>query len=195
MRKVFITAFTIIALFCLVACTGSPPLWETAEIPERTPQLYVSVHMEDSPIQQLRVAQLSTDWDPNIGADGNLVGDGPWTGGFSASADHPLDFFLLDSNDSDRFIFYLNGADGKIELQFGDNFPPDSIFVRRWNAEFAVSVNGGGSDMALWSQYEFVEVTDNIIRIRNDGNDYIYEVDAIWPQGRSSFTFRIDSAR
>jgi len=196
MRKIFlITAIAIICLFSLTACGGSPIVSETADIPARTPQLYVRFRTEGLPAQQFRAAQLSTDWDPTIGADGQRIGDGPWTGAFSASSPHPLDIFVLDFYDSDGITFYLDGIDGEMELQFGDNFPPHSIYVRRWNAEFAVSVNGGGSDMALWPQYESVEENGNIVLISDDGNDYIYEVDARWLQGRSFYTFRINSGR
>lgn len=173
--------------------TGNPSLQDTVEIPALPPGLSVRFSTEGSPAQELQTAQLSATWDPNIDAEGNRIEDGPWSGVMNASADHPLDIFVLDFNNSDGLTVYLDGADGKIELEFSNNFLPHSVYVRRWNAEFAVSVNGGGSDMALWSQYESVTVSDNIIFISDDGNDYIYEVDAIWPQGRSSYTFRINS--
>lgn len=176
----------------LVACVGGPSTIEDV-IPKRTPQLYVSFRTENLPIQQFQAAQLSADWDPNIGTDGQLIGDGPWTGGFSASAGHPLDIFVLDFYDSDGITFYLDGVDGEIELQFGDNFPPHSVYVRRWPATFAVPVDGGGSDMDLWAQYELIAIVDAIIHINDNGNDYIYKVEARWPQGFSFYTFRINS--
>jgi len=47
----------------------------------------------------------------------------------------------------------------------------------------------------LWSQYEFVAVNNNRIHLSDGGNDYIYEVEAVWSQGRSFYAFRIDSVR
>lgn len=163
--------------------------------PRSTPQLYVSLRTESLPIQHARAAQLSNSWN-TIDQAGNLID------GFCASAHHPLDMWALDFCESfmpserlDEITFHLADADGEIELQFSDNFPPRTVNVRWWNAEFATSVNGGGSNMDLWWEYESLEIIDNIIRISNDGKDYIYEVEAIWSQGRSFYTFRIDNMR
>jgi hypothetical protein len=52
----------------------------------------------------------------------------------------------------------------------------------------------------MWNVYESVEVTGNLFRIQNDGNDYIYEIVASWtrgeyPFGRASYTFRLNSGK
>jgi len=162
-------------------------------IPTHTPQLYVNFHTEGLSIQHFRAVQLSNDWFPNFDDEGESL-----SGGYSASSHHPLDVWALDLSDFwtvdlDTITLRLNGADGEMEIQFSDNFPPHTVYVRRWPAEFSVSVNDGGSDMDLWSQYELVEINNNIIRISNDSRDYIYEVEARWSQGWSSYTFRINS--
>ena len=160
--------------------------------PRRTPLLYVSVTVEGSPIQHFQTLQLSNSWSP-------IKPDGLIRPGYCASSVHPLDVWALDflawlDWDDDAVTIKLNGASGEIELIFSDDFPPHTVYARRWPAKFSAPVNDGGADMDLWFQYEPVEINGNIIRINDDGSDYIYEIDAIWPQGRSSYTFRVDSA-
>jgi len=51
----------------------------------------------------------------------------------------------------------------------------------------------------MWNNYEHIEITDNTIRIHNDGNDYIYQLEARWIHGDTqigwaSLTFRLDGA-
>ena len=166
---------------------------DSASVPTYAPQLYVNFHTDSLTMQRFRAVQLSNDWFPNFDDEGESL-----SGGYSASSHHPLDVWALDLSDFwtvdlDTITLRLNGADGEMEIQFSDNFPPHTVYVRRWPAEFSVSVNDGGSDMDLWSQYELVEINNNIIRISNDSRDYIYEVEARWSQGWSSYTFRINS--
>ena len=173
MKKGFFIIFVFIALLSLVACSSSPP------------QLYVGLSVGETPMQHLRAIQGSVLWD---------VGDRS----FSATDLHPLDLWALDladflPMDISEITFQLDGSDGEVRLQFRGGFPPRSVHVRRWNAEVARSVDGGGSDMDLWSQYESIEIKNNRFQISNDGNDYIYDVKAVWGQGYSSYAFRIDS--
>ena len=166
---------------------------EFVNIPERTPQLYVSFSAESSPVQHFQAVQLSNNWFPYFHDENAFL-----TGGFCASSHHPLDVWALDLSDFwdvdlNKITFSLDVTEAEIQLQFSDNFLPHHLYVRRWPANFTSSVNYGGSDMDLWFQYEVIEIHNNIFRINADGNDYIYEVDAIWLQGRSSYTFRIDN--
>ena len=170
--------------------TSSPQV----EGPRRTPQLYVSLNIEDMSAQSFQALQLSNNWWPTI-SDENA----PQSGGYCATSYHPIDAWARDflnylGREEDAVTFFLYGTEGEIELLFSDNFPPQAIYVRRWPAEFAVLLADGSSDMELWFQYEPVEINDNTFRIINDGNNYIYEIEAIWPQGRSSYTFRVDCA-
>lgn len=144
--------------------------------------------------QSFQALQLSNNWWPTI-SDENA----PQSGGYCATSYHPIDAWARDflnylGREEDAVTFFLYGTEGEIELLFSDNFPPQAIYVRRWPAEFAVLLADGSSDMELWFQYEPVEINDNTFRIINDGNNYIYEIEAIWPQGRSSYTFRVDCA-
>ena len=145
--------------------------------PAQTPQLSVRLRTESAPTQHLQTAQLSNNWD--IG-----------TRAYCISSFHPLDFWTESwvYIDFDAFVLQLDGADGEIDLQFSNNFLPHTVYVRRWNAKFV----GQAFDMQF--EYEPIEISNHIIRVSDDGNDYIYEVEAIWAHGRSSYTFRIDSA-
>jgi len=166
---------------------------DSASVPTYAPQLYVNFHTDSLTMQRFRAVQLSNDWFPNVNDE-----DDSLSGGYSASGHHPLDVWALDLShfwaiDLDTITLYIDGADGEIEIQFSDNFPPQTVHVRRWPAEFSASVNDGGSDMDLWSQYEPVEISHSIILVSDDGRDYIYEVEAGWLQGWSFYTFRINS--
>jgi len=173
--------------------TASAPV----EGPRRTPQLYVSLYTEglEQPSQYFQSMQLSNNWFPDIVSnDGHSL-----SGGFCATSYHPLDVWARDflatlgwAEDAVTFRLYENEAE--IELMFSDDFPPHTIYVRRWPASFAAPTDSGVSDMDLWFQYELVEVSNSRFRVVNDGNSYIYEVDAIWQQGRSSYAFRVDTA-
>ena len=160
-------------------------LLESEGIPGRSPQLYVSLRTVGLPTQNFRAAQGSTSW--------FLV--------YDASGEHPLDFWreTWDCIDFNAFIGQFEGADnGEIELKFSQ-FPPDTMYVRRWRTELIGMVS------EMWNIYEPVEVNDNIIRINDSGYDYIYQVEARWERydytmpvpisGWASYTFRINRAR
>ena len=158
--------------------TNSP-----AATPGRTPQLYVSFSADGLPTQHFQTLQLSNGWSVAEGQPGYCASSfsplGVWATGFLADLGW----------DEDAITFHINGAAGEVKLRFGDNFPPHTVSARRWPAEFAVHDYGN-----LWFQYESVEVNNGIIHISDDGRDYIYGVEASWPQGWSSYTFRVDSA-
>jgi len=156
------------------------------EVPESRPRLYLVFETENSSLQYFESAQLSGSWGWScIGADHCTEG------GYSASADHPLDFWIAEEwtqDILDRYLVYLNSTEGRVELQFSDDFLPHTIYVRRWHEEF---LGQGASDIIF--QYESIELDGHTFYITNDGHDYIYEVRAIWAQGNSSYTFRINS--
>ena len=155
-------------------------------VPETTPRLYVNLHIQDLPLQKFRAAQLSGIWDA-CPIDAMVCPEGS---SYSSSADHPLDFWVAEEWDQthfDQFIAYLKDEEGKVELQFTDNFPPDSITVRRWRSEFA------GMAWEVEFQYEPVEIEGHVFHVTDDRYDYIYEVNASWEQGYSSYAFRINS--
>jgi len=179
-KKILIIALAIV-LLSLAACGMSTP-----NVPEKTPRLYISFISEDLLPQYVQVAQLMHDWDP-----GTTDRRGRFIGAYCASGEHPLDFWResWECIDFSAFRFHLEATGVEIELQFSDDFPPHTVSARRWSAEFIGQV----CDMQF--RYEPVEINDNIIPVSDDGNDYIYEIDAIWEQGRSRYTFRLDSTR
>ena len=169
--------------------TASPPVVG----PRRTPQLYVSLKAEGCTPQYFQALQLSNNWWPSAGDI-----DSPLAGGYCATSYHPLDVWARDflaelGWDDDAVTFRLGGGSGEVELGFSDDFLPHTVYVRRWPAEFAALTSDGGSNMDLWFAYEAVEVFNNVFAVSDDGNDYIYEVEALWRQGRSSYAFRVDS--
>jgi len=152
----------------------------TPTMPNRSipPQL----HLQVGAAQPVRAAQLSNIWNTPDGR------------GFSASGHHPLDFFGLDHCPSflivEPFIIDLNlSTSAEIALQFGDNLPPETMRVHRWNAALA------GADRRMWNNFEVVTVSNNIITVPASTNDYIFEVRADWPQGYQFYTFRINNTR
>ena len=140
--------------------------------------------------QHIRAVQLSNNWTVRFGEE---------SVDYCALGHHSLDVWALDllhfwAVDLMECTFFLNNIGGEIEIAFSDNFLPNTVHVRRWPTKFATSVDGDGRNIDLWSQYEIVRGSNNIFRTKNDDIDYIYEVEAIWVQGRSFYTFCINSA-
>ena len=176
--KKAIVVLTLLFVVFLNACNFR------TSAPLEVPQLYVSLNTDSLPIQNFQAAGLSYSW-----YSGATDRQGNHVRGSGASADHPLDFWLMKSINLDAFTAELDGGSSEIELRFSDNFPPHTVYVRRWSIEFI----GRASEVQF--QYEPVKLEGNIIRISDDGTDYIYEVDAKWEQGRSSYAFRINSGK
>ena len=150
--------------------------------PRQTPQLSVTLTIDGLPNQHIQALQLSNKW---------TVVDvrGRYRGGYVASAELTLDFWAFTPWDFSEVIFYLDCTNGRMELYFSDDFPPDSVYFRRWNAELI------GSSVDLWPLNPFVEIENNTIIVSDSANDYIYEVRAVWSQGESIYTFRINGFR
>jgi hypothetical protein len=168
--------------------------FELADIPGQSPQLYINIIADGLPPQRLQAAKGTTSWFP-AGAfmDRWQVGD-TISGGYEATGDHPLNFWreTWECIDFDLFRTGLDGTEGVIEIRLESNFPPTSLYVRRWSTELI------GTASEMWNDYEPVEVIGNLLRIHNDGNDYIYEVEARWARGehsfgRASYTFCLNS--
>jgi hypothetical protein len=139
--------------------------------PQRAPSLEVS-----SGRQSVQALQLTTSWIWK-----NADGTG---GGYEADSPHALQ---LPQSEFDRASIALAAVNNEMILLFSDNLQPDSIIVRRWRAE-----HGGRQDLsAVLDLSEIVSVNGNVIPITNNGQSYIYEVEASWEQGRSRYTFRV----
>jgi len=197
MKKVLVLGAILLFLFTLFAgCNNrngeinpprgpnvnvDDPVTVDDDIPSQSPQLYVSLITGDLSAQDFRAAQGTVSWIY-----------------YEASGEHPLDFWkeTLDGIDFSLFIGQLEDSNGgEIQLQFS-HFPPNTVVVQRWSSEFI-----GMSDQ-MWNRYDPVEINDNIIRVTDTGNDYIYQVIAIWEQddnmpvsAKAFYTFRINSGR
>ena len=170
-------------MFIVLILLFVPLLSACRSIPEKTPNLYVSFNTGNSPRQRFQAGQLSRNWNPmTFDRQGNQVG------GYCASALHALDSWEWGDY-REETIVSLDGISGEVRLRFSNNFPPHTLYVRRWRTEFI------GMGLYVKDQYEPIELENNIFRVNDNGYDYIYEVDAKWEQGRSSYTFRINSGK
>ena len=152
------------------------------KIPKKTPMLDINLVTmttnDDSQTQisqNIQAAQLTNTW---YVVKKNGVGSG-----YSSDSFHPLQ---RRSGYDDVTLSLNNG--GTITLLFSDKYMPQSVSVHRWNAEYA------GKDLVdPWGKAESINVVSNTFQVSDDGNDYIYEVNANWQEGKSSYVFRIDS--
>jgi len=144
------------------------------EIPFLNPRLYVSFIAKDLSVQQVQATQLGASWSHCCG-------------GYCADSPHVLQLRLEDII---AITLNLDNESIEFEIQFSDDYPPDSVIIRRWKAEYA----RGRQDISdVLDKYELIEAKDNIIHVVNDGNDYVYEVYATWAEGFSFYGFRTES--
>jgi len=151
--------------------------------PKTTPLLDVNLVTVDSNSnsgtqisRDIRAAQLTNDWSVV-----DEKGDG-----FSYCADS---FHPLQKRDGYGDVTLSLHNSGIVKFMFTDNYPPQSVSVQRWNAEYA-----GTESTEVWDKGEPVPVNVNTFTAFDDGQDYIYEVYAKWPEGDSWYVFRLDSA-
>jgi beta-lactamase regulating signal transducer with metallopeptidase domain len=149
----------------------------SSTMPEKTPLLDVSLISANSIEQRVRAAQLTNDW---YVEDEN--GDGF---GYAADSFHPLQ----KSDGYDEVTLFLYDGESEIKLSFSDNYPPQSISVQRWNAEYA-----GSDSVDVWDNGEPIQVNGTAFYITDDRQDYIYEVSAKWQEGDSWYVFRVNGA-
>ena len=107
---------------------------------------------------------------------------------------------------TDDITLYLNGSGGVAELHFSDvNFIPDTISARRLNASYLFTNQMNLHNDHNTAQenanknYEPVLLNDKQLRIDNDGQDYIYVIDAKWDavegllgDGHTTYCFRVN---
>jgi len=148
--------------------------------PEKAPELVVSILQDSSPLQQFHAIQLTNNWYV-IDEDGN---------GFAYGIDcaHAMQ---LDEETYAMATFFLAGASGIINIRFTDDFPPQSISVIRWNADYVTGSQDIGHILDIG---ESVIINGDTFSISNDGITYIYEVYATWPDNGSSwYAFRVET--
>jgi hypothetical protein len=151
-------------------------------IPQKTPLLDVNLTTLSSNGNSqtqtdiiVRAAQLSNNWRVT---DEN--GDGS---GYSSDSFHPLQ--KQDGYDDVALTLYGKGT---ISMLFSENYPPQSVSVQRWDAQYA-----GMDSFDEVSKGEPVNVSSNTFEVADDGNDYIYEVYAKWNEGGSIYVFSTNS--
>jgi len=161
---------------------------ENTGIQELPPHLDVHLHNTLAPSRQgqtIPAIQLGMSW---LYYDENGVGKG-----IEADAPHPLQmkpdaFADATVNMSTVRCDCIEGMNHiAVELSFGDNYPPESFSVTRWDFKL---VTGDQEIDDLISLGEQVEADGYKITIFDDGNDYLYAVFANWSEGRSYYTFK-----
>jgi len=144
----------------------------------KTPLLDIALITENSTEQRVRAAQLTNCWS---GVNENGMGFG-----YCSDSFHPMQ--LPDGYDEITLFLYDEEAD--IIMQFSDDYPPYSVSVQRWDAQYA-----GTYSYDIYENGEPVRAGVNGFRIVDDSHDYVYEVYAKWEQGDSWYAFRVDSAK
>ena len=179
MKKMLVLNIAFLLIIQLMTGCSSDnvpaPLIETRNAPAKAPLLNVNLTIGNLPVQRIQAAQLTTSW---LFIDEN--GDG---GGYEADSPHPLQLSSFDG-----ITLGLENAGGEIELLFGDNYPPVSVSVQRWDEKYA-----DDESTDAWDKGEPVEISRDNFRIDNDGQNYIYAVSAKWKEGSSWYTFRIEN--
>ena len=171
---------------------------ELEGIPERSPSLYIYISADGLETQHFRAAQGTTSWSPAFAfTDRIQIGDTIQGGmGYEATGFHPLDFWQESwvGIDLNPFMVSLKSIDGEIEISLSFHFPPTSVYLKRWSADYI------GMSSEMWNDYEPIELSNNVFRVSSGSNDYIYEVVASWTRGdvvfgRVFYTFRLECIR
>lgn len=148
---------------------------DVKEILKKAPSLYVSLGTDSPPIKAI---QLTTSWDW-VDENGN-------GGGYEADSPHALQLHPSDYNEC---ALRLVNENDELVLQFSDEYPPQSVSIQRWLAEYAVGEQNISDPL---NKSETIEINGNILHIKDNGQDYIYEVYARWVEGSSYYAFRVD---
>jgi hypothetical protein len=145
-------------------------------MPEKAPALF-AIHKSDQlPQQRVNAIQLTTSWSVDY-EDGTGFG-------YESDSCGPLQLSLSEYAGA---TITLENASAEIELQFSDNYPPQSITARRWPSEYAT---GQQDAYGSSGKGQAVYINGNIIHIPDDG-DYIYEIHATWINGKSYYAIRV----
>jgi len=160
---------------------GVPTPQIVGDTPEKAPMLGVSLLSEGVQEQLIEALQLTTSWRV-------IYEDGTGTG-YESDSPHPLQ---LRQTAFDEATLYFSNLSAEIMLQFSDDYPPQTLTVQRWPSEYAY----GSQDIQEYlGDCEHVTLSGNSIQVDDDGHNYIYEVIATWPDGRSYYSFRMFTGR
>lgn len=75
------------------------------------------------------------------------------------------------------------------------HYPPQTISVTRWRAEYLGRPEAEGEAVETIFREDLAAawIFPYAIPFIDDGHDYIYVIEAWWPQGRSQYVFRVNS--
>jgi hypothetical protein len=107
--------------------------------------------------------------------------------GLHADVPHPLQ---LSEESYAKATIFINSTNSDIIMEFNHNSSPETISAMRWLVEYTRGVQDINE---TWDKYETVEIDENIIIVENDGQNYIYHVEATWSQGKVGYVFRVIS--
>ena len=171
MKRFVIIVLTLSAILFMAACANGSK--SDNSMLERAPQLEISRVGDNASEHRVQAAQLTTSWRVEY-KDG--------TGkGYEADAVHALQL-----SDYEDCTLKIDDVNGRIMLSFSDNYPPQSVSAKRWDALYTT---GDQDILSLIDKGEPVEIDGSIIHVSSDGLDYVYEVNAIWEQGSSYYAF------
>ena len=174
-RVIIIAAVVLVAVLSVVFALNKAGE-RIKGVPEVTPILDVSLITNGSAEQRINAAQLTNGW---------FVEDEYGNGsGYVADSVHPLHI-----GEYGEITLVMSGTNGKIILEFSDDYPPQFLSVQRWDAKYV-----GMDSLDVWDNGEPVPVKENTFNFSNDGNYYVYEVYAEWEQGYSWYAFRVNVA-
>jgi hypothetical protein len=166
MKKLTMMLFLMISILMITACKS-----EEIETPADAPSLHLTLMNES-----FKAIQLGTSWC----IEGGMC--------YEADSPHPLQ---LSPQEFNQATFHADTT-GEIEMQFNPNYPPRSISVLRWRADYI----GQQELLELYGVFddsESIQINqNNTLPITVDGYDYVYAIDASWSHGnKSTYTFRV----
>jgi len=167
----------VIAVFYLVGCGRQLDVLQTT--PRNSPNLFVNLMVDGESVQRVRAIQGVTNWHWN-------------GGGYLTDSLHPLQLFPCDYEEA---TIFLDIGDNIIELVFSENYNPTSISAKRWNAEY-IYIGGAQLTDRHFRNWTSAEVVEKTIHLVNNGESYIFEIEANWPSTNSfaTYAFRVISA-
>jgi len=174
------TLVFVLVLFLSFTAIGGGELIRNESTPETAierlasaPLLEVNLSSETFDEPRVRAKQLGSSWFVE-------QEDGSWIVWMSDSPG-PLQLGPADYRSA---TLRLTDVNDTIELRFADDFAPDSISVECWLAIFAT----GRQDVYTFAPAGTpVDAENDRIPVCDDGNDYIYVIEAVWENNGSNY--------
>lgn len=170
-RPIVLKKFTIFIL-CLfiiaLTCFGCSKTGNSADQVEEVPIMLLG-YTVNGKSYEVNVSSGTASWHYEY-EDGTGFG-------VNSDAPHPLDMLGV--------MPVIDKVDGLKKLSINFTFAPDSYSVRRWIDDYAGNAQEHAND------YETVKVSGGAIAISDDEQGYIFEVNAVWPQGNANYAFAV----